>query len=33
MKIKEILKSNIFWDAKTAIENGLVDVEWKSGMD
>jgi len=32
-KIKEILKRDVFWDAKTAIENGLVDEEWKGGMD
>jgi ATP-dependent protease ClpP protease subunit len=27
-KIKEILKRDIFWDANTAIQNGLVDEEW-----
>jgi ATP-dependent protease ClpP protease subunit len=31
-KIREILKRDIFWDAKTAIQNGLVDEEW-TGMD
>ena len=29
-KIKEILKRDIFWDTKTAIENGLVDDVWIS---
>jgi ATP-dependent protease ClpP protease subunit len=32
-KIKEILKRDIFWDAKTAIENGLVDELWVGGGD
>lgn len=27
-KIREILKRDIFWDAKTAIQNGLVDELW-----
>ena len=27
-KIREILKRDVFWDAKTAITNGLVDDEW-----
>jgi len=29
-KIREILKRDIFWDAKTAIQNGLVDEEWNA---
>ena len=29
-KIKEILKRDVFWDAKTAIVNGLVDAEWNA---
>lgn len=29
-KIKEILKRDIFWNTKTAIENGLVDEVWIS---
>ena len=29
-KIKEFLKRDIFWTAKTAITNGLVDEEWTS---
>jgi len=27
-KIREILKRDIFWDAQTAIQNGLVDELW-----
>lgn len=29
-KIRDILKRDIFWDAKTAIQNGLVDELWDS---
>lgn len=29
-KIREILKRDIFWDMKTAIQNGLVDEEWNA---
>jgi ATP-dependent protease ClpP protease subunit len=29
-KIREILKRDIFWDAKTAIHNGLVDELWNT---
>ena len=32
-KIREMLKRDVFWDAKTAIENGVVDGEWKGNMD
>jgi len=32
-KNREILKRDVFWDAKTAIENGLVDEEWKGNVD
>lgn len=32
-KIKEILKRDIFWDAKTAIANGLVDEVWKGNVE
>jgi len=32
-KIREILNRDVFWDAKTAIENGLIDEEWKNNID
>jgi ATP-dependent Clp protease protease subunit len=32
-KIKEILKRDIFWDTKTAIDNGLVDEVWTGVLD
>jgi ATP-dependent protease ClpP protease subunit len=32
-KIREILKRDIFWDTKTAIQNGLVDEEWLSNSE
>ena len=28
IKIREILKRDIYWDSHTAISNGLVDEEW-----
>lgn len=31
-KIKEYLKRDLFWDSKTAIENGLVDAIWKNNF-
>jgi ATP-dependent protease ClpP protease subunit len=31
--IKEFLKRDIFWDAKTAINNGLVDEEWNGSIE
>ena len=30
-KIREILKRDVFWDANTAIQNGLVDEVWNGG--
>ena len=32
-KIKEILKRDVFWDAKKAIENGLVDEVWNGCVE
>ena len=32
-KIKEYLKRDIFWDAKTAMSNGLVDEEWTGNIE
>lgn len=32
-KIKEVLKRDIFWNSKTAIENGFVDDIWTGNFD
>jgi ATP-dependent protease ClpP protease subunit len=32
-KIREILKRDIFWDSKTAIQHGFVDEEWNGKVD